>query len=311
MGRFIISVAAIVVAAAAPAFAQAPGAIADVSGDYNGTFGATSLHQDGSHVTGTYAYDGGTIDGQLDGTVLDFSWAEASGSTGRGAFAVQPNGDLTGTWGEGNDDASGGAWLLTHGTLSAPDPTYFVDGSPHAGSWTRDLRMPFDVIVPFNGSGGGVEGGMIGLGVDLGYYVTDRWYLGGSADYEYLMYSGMSDGPDDIGNLSRERAAVEVRRYLDDNPGAMTVNCGPAQATPIHRWVGARAGVEWLESSVGTSTGEFADVSLGLDFQIGHTALGMYGSVTAAVDSPTAFATPDPGQVLALGMTFGMRVTLD
>ena len=51
-------------------------AAVDVSGTYSSTWGAMTLQQSGTHVTGTYAYHDGRIDGTLDGNTLRFAWTE-------------------------------------------------------------------------------------------------------------------------------------------------------------------------------------------------------------------------------------------
>jgi len=84
----------------------------DVTGSYGSNWGAVTLHQRGAAVTGTYVFDGGRLDGTLDGNVVRYAWHERAGS-GHGVFVVASNGELIGTWGVGKDDLGGGGWRLT------------------------------------------------------------------------------------------------------------------------------------------------------------------------------------------------------
>ena len=83
----------------------------DISGDYTSNWGAVTLHQHGTHVTGTYVYEGGRLDGTLVGNKLTYTWHEKD-SSGHGIFVVATDGDLIGTWGLGSDDIAGGGWHL-------------------------------------------------------------------------------------------------------------------------------------------------------------------------------------------------------
>jgi hypothetical protein len=84
----------------------------DVTGTYASNWGPVTLHQHGAIVTGEYEFDGGHLDGKLDGNLLRYTWHERAGS-GHGVFVVATNGELIGTWGVGANDLSGGGWRLT------------------------------------------------------------------------------------------------------------------------------------------------------------------------------------------------------
>ena len=75
----------------------APAASIDVSGTYASTWGAMTLQQDGTHVTGTYAYHDGRIDGTVDGNTLQFSWQEDDGA-GRGELVSPFQLSLADVW---------------------------------------------------------------------------------------------------------------------------------------------------------------------------------------------------------------------
>ena len=104
---------AALVAISSPAMARRVQAIA-VSGAYTSNWGAVTLHQQGDHITGTYVFQDGRLDGTLDGNMLRYKWTEKDGS-GRGVFVVASDGELIGTWGVGADDIGGGGWRLMPG----------------------------------------------------------------------------------------------------------------------------------------------------------------------------------------------------
>lgn len=84
----------------------------DISGSYTSNWGAVTLRQNGNHVSGTYVYQDGRIDGTIEGNMLRYTWREHD-TTGRGIWVVASNGELIGTWGVGQDDLAGGGWRLT------------------------------------------------------------------------------------------------------------------------------------------------------------------------------------------------------
>jgi len=83
----------------------------DISGTYASNWGAVTLHQHGTRVTGEYVYQHGHIDGVLEGNMLRYAWSEQDGIW-HGVFVIASDGELIGTWGVGDDDTSGGAWRL-------------------------------------------------------------------------------------------------------------------------------------------------------------------------------------------------------
>jgi hypothetical protein len=109
---YLAKLAALALAVAAPT------STIDVSGTYKSNWGAVTLHQDGTRITGNYVYQHGHIDGVLDGNVIRYVWDE-SDSHGHGIFVVASDGELIGTWGVGIDDTSGGGWRLVPGTANA------------------------------------------------------------------------------------------------------------------------------------------------------------------------------------------------
>jgi len=84
----------------------------DLTGRYDSKFGQVRLEQSGRRIVGTYDYDGGRLEGTIDGNVIRFAWTERSGA-GRGVWVVASTSQLIGTWGTGDDDIGGGGWTLT------------------------------------------------------------------------------------------------------------------------------------------------------------------------------------------------------
>jgi hypothetical protein len=79
------------------------------AGAYTSTFGVVTLVETQGRVTGRYP--GGTLDCVPAGAVLACGWREGT-LTGRAKLTRQMNGDLSGTWGGGASDSSGGPWLF-------------------------------------------------------------------------------------------------------------------------------------------------------------------------------------------------------
>ncbi|HEX4418454.1 MAG TPA: hypothetical protein VH165_11170 [Kofleriaceae bacterium] len=294
-----------------PAVAQAPaGALdpsapqqVDISGLYASTFGAMTLIQTGVHVTGSYAYHSGKIDGTIEGNTLRFTWSEDDG-VGRGELVLASDGELIGAWGSGTDDRSGGAWRATPRKLAlgalalagarGPDlfpgapavgagatPAPDASDAPHAGAWSFEMTIPIDATFASS-----TVIGVGGLGLGLGKRLTDAWYLGGTAELEGLVATGDLDGAP----LLRLRGGAEARYIFHQGTGTASVNDGPAFEVPRYDWIGARAGLESLDG--GTTRGGYADLSLGTDMWIGSTQLGIYLSAGIAIEPLHAYGTP-------------------
>lgn len=85
----------------------------DISGVFQSNWDEVRLAQRGDVVTGTYVCcGGGTIEGRIvEGRVLRYRWRQPGGE-GRGVWLIQNADRLEGTWGSGQDEASGGRWDL-------------------------------------------------------------------------------------------------------------------------------------------------------------------------------------------------------
>lgn len=88
---------------------------------YSEEFRHMYLYQDGNEVTGIYAHNtGGTIEGEVSGNVLTFSWEEPGSREharrtmrGQGYFQLVEDGDklrLDGEWGYNENRRGGGPW---------------------------------------------------------------------------------------------------------------------------------------------------------------------------------------------------------
>ena len=84
------------------------------TGTWSSTFGEMHLRQAGQHVTGTYTFSNGHIDGRIVGNTMQFTWDEwDTGGKGLGIFTLSEDGNsITGQWTSGVDDPrlSGSSW---------------------------------------------------------------------------------------------------------------------------------------------------------------------------------------------------------
>jgi hypothetical protein len=270
---------AIVLAPVALLARAAPASAHDLTGDYDGPWGATTLTQEGYHVSGTYARHHGQITGVIDGDTMRFAWIQDDGS-GRGVLHVGEDGALSGTWGVGYDDHHGGDWQLTR----ADAATGVVVAAPHAGSWTLGFRYPWDVESVPNG----VLLGLGGAGLDLGFRLFDRLYIGGTGESEAIMR--VSGPPGAKANYDRLRAGGEARLYFHDDDVSMS-----------RAFLGARYGIETFDE--GATVGRFADGTLGFELQLGEVSVGL--SITAGISREplTTFEAGPTQPVKTLGDT--------
>ena len=88
------------------------------TGTWDTGWGEMHLNQGVKTVTGTYEYGQGTIEGDLNGKVLNFRWLNrATGESGTGSFTLALyGGSFKGSWQGGNGLSSGTAW---DGTLQS------------------------------------------------------------------------------------------------------------------------------------------------------------------------------------------------
>ena len=69
------------------------------------------LTQSGNEVSGSYAYEGGTIKGVTSGNRLDYTWTQTNGKKGRGYFIISDDGKtISGRYGYNDDNTGGGEW---------------------------------------------------------------------------------------------------------------------------------------------------------------------------------------------------------
>ena len=88
---------------------------------YSDQFEHMYLHRQGDQVTGVYAYGaGGTLEGEVDGNLLIFSWHEPGDRSelrrdrsGHGYFQLLDRGEgpeIVGEWGYDEEHTGGGPW---------------------------------------------------------------------------------------------------------------------------------------------------------------------------------------------------------
>jgi hypothetical protein len=82
-----------------------------IAGRWYSAFGYLDLEQEGRAFTGTYSCCGGTIEGTIGDTQIDFSWKDPIYGEGWGYFRAPQDGTkLLGAWGEKGDFGSSGTW---------------------------------------------------------------------------------------------------------------------------------------------------------------------------------------------------------
>ncbi|NPV06940.1 MAG: hypothetical protein HPY83_03120 [Anaerolineae bacterium] len=120
------------------------------SGTWDTTYGTMVLAQAGDHVTGTYTYNGGRIDGTVTGTLLSGTWSEAPDylppdSAGDIEFTMAADcGSFSGRWRYG----STGDWQGWDGTkvmafTAGPDQYVPVDAGPQTiPGWATEISTP-------------------------------------------------------------------------------------------------------------------------------------------------------------------------
>jgi hypothetical protein len=121
----------------------------------------------------------------------------------------------------------------------------------------------------------------IGVGLGIGTFVSDRWYLGGSARWGLL--TDLGDG----GSTSTLQLGPEARYVFHVGTGSVRRNGGPARPIPYLDWLGLRAGVE--DIGPGSATGGFAEVAWGSEFRAGSLCFGTVMAAGTAFDSPGAY----------------------
>ena len=83
---------------------------ADFSGSWETNWGTIVFKQKGNQVEGEYVgqYEG-VITGTVMGKRLDFEWKQPEGQYGQGYFVLNGD-DITGRWGPGKSNSTGGVW---------------------------------------------------------------------------------------------------------------------------------------------------------------------------------------------------------
>ncbi len=136
-----------------------------VGGDWYSYFGVLEIEQSGRTFKGTYSCCEGTIQGEMIGKRIDYTWKDAVYGEGWGYFFLEGNGNqLNGTWGEKGDLGGAGEW----GAVRMVEPGY----AGELTSWR---------VVNEHERFGSLNEGEAQLGIDenrvegklTGYYMTE------------------------------------------------------------------------------------------------------------------------------------------
>ena len=91
-----------------------PHASKDLSGTWKTNIVDLHLKQSDDAASGTYDYEGGTLEGTITGNRLDYTWNQTNGKKGRGYFIISDDWkSMSGSYGYNDDDSNGGEWTGT------------------------------------------------------------------------------------------------------------------------------------------------------------------------------------------------------
>lgn len=117
----------------------APSLLGDISGTYDSSYSDFHIRQQGTALAGCYEYDGGLLNGTIEGRVMKLTWQESSGPDDRGpaimVFARDGKSFRGFYWGQGQEKgAPSGNW---DGNKASAQ----VGGCPHwSGSVGGELK---------------------------------------------------------------------------------------------------------------------------------------------------------------------------
>ena len=82
------------------------------AGTWNSDFGAMTVTQTGTAISGTYAgTEPGTFAGTIAGNKVSITWTAKTGEKGKAVLTISADGKaFTGTWGYAASETDGGAW---------------------------------------------------------------------------------------------------------------------------------------------------------------------------------------------------------
>jgi hypothetical protein len=121
-----------------------------------------------------------------------------------------------------------------------------------------------------------------GLVLGVGWYVSDRWYVGGSARWGLAL-----DVAGESGMTNVLQVGPEARYAFHIGTGSVRHNGGPPRPIPYIDWVGVRTGFE--DVGPGSSSGAFAEIAWGSEFRMGSFCMGTVMAAGAGFDSPGAY----------------------
>jgi hypothetical protein len=193
-------------------------------------------------------------------------------ATARAAHAqpIDISGEYTGTWGAMSRSLAAVAPAAPPAldTIVPNVPTSYMP--PSRRSWSFGMRFYWDVA-----SHDGRTGvGLTNVELEIERRLGERWNVGVTAGIGEVMVVQSID------TSMRLRAAIGLRRDFDvSSAGSFTQR---------RTWIGVRGGVEMVDS--GATSGPFGEVSLGVDWQLAGTMMGIYGAagLTRVPSSATA-----------------------
>jgi hypothetical protein len=209
------------------------------------------------------------------------------------------------------------------GTRAAAEPSVSADQAelagvltpplPSVGSWSCAMGFPLEAAF-------GDSHALFGFGVslDLSNRVTDRVYVGGSAELGLVLNARTDDDSPADPMLVRGRLGVDARFNFQDGTSTIMRRYAPAFELARRDWIGARAGLETLD--FGSTIGQFAELSLGMDRQLGNTQVGPYISAGLSFEPARAYGgvnsfgsapmmpTTDTPEVVATYVTVGWHL---
>ena len=124
------------------------------------------------------------------------------------------------------------------GEIAPTTTTSTPSDLPTPGGWSTDVRIG----IPATFTDTGVVLGMANFQLGVGKRVSDRWYLGSTAEWTL----GMNLGDDAASVTSSLRAGAEARYIFHVGTASVSTNgdAGPFYDTPRYDWIGFRGAAQ-------------------------------------------------------------------
>jgi hypothetical protein len=164
---------------------------------------------------------------------------------------------------------------------------------PAPSAWSTDVRIG----VPATFTDAGVVLGLANFQLGVGKRISDRWYLGGTAEWTL----GMNLGDNSTEVTSSLRGGAEARYIFHTGTASVSTNGdeGPFYNTQRYDWIGFRGGAQ----SVSGADGAFGEVSLGFDAKVTDSfQFGIYVAAGVNLEPAYAYGTPSMSDDNSLGV---------